>query len=267
MRFCSTPARLGLGLWALSLATGCGAQVTPVTDASMDSAVISQPDGISPDAQREASVSRDASAGCITPEVRELRAPSVSRVGSDVNIAVVSVGTGCNCTVNLRTLSATTVAIEHCGCEVSCIDPDTISPHTLRGLVLDPREAPIELRAMAQTVAHTVIPADRRCIELPSAIRSVVVSDDRGRRTSRPREVWIKVEAQIARCSGRAFPLVTSALRGELINVSVSDCNNTDCDGPTRLETYSVWHSLGVLAAGSHALFFAPESIVPFTVR
>lgn len=199
---------------------------------------------------------------CSNPPPMELRVPRVTREGAMIPIAVTLTGQGCSCTAT-ASASDTTIESSVCGCQnqLPCVDP---------GYVVNlaaPSRAPdsdATFVAGSQRAEHRTISSTHNCAGGMATISAVRVVQDENLMPSQQRWVWLSVEGTVLRCANMPLPLVTATI-GDTISLTVEDCNNSDCDGPTQPRPFRVWTTLRVLPRGRHTIEY-PGGSQTFTV-
>jgi hypothetical protein len=243
-------------LFAASLcASACGAAVSPMGDGATDARADAGPADVVPIDDRPSGV-------CSTPPPMELRVPRVSRQSVMIPIAVTLAGQGCSCTAT-ASASDTTIESRVCGCQnqLPCVDPGYVVN------LIAPSRAPdsdATFVAGSQRAEHRTISSTHNCAGGRGTISAVRVVQDQNLMPSPLRWVWLSVEGTIERCAAMPLALVTATI-GETISLTVEDCNNTDCDGPTQPRPYRVWTTLRVLPRGRHTITY-PGGSQTFTV-
>jgi hypothetical protein len=251
-----------LGLF-LSLAfAGCGATVSPALDGASTDAT-AQSDA---SARRDVIVSPDVALSCASLAPSALRAPNVVRSGARVSVAATAPSAGCGCEVTAQMIAAQRYDLRACACSVDpCVDPSYVNnwDDAANGSVESPTAERIAVGTMSAEVWR--LPVGYTCAGGAASINRVTIETDNDARRSGPRRVWALVTGTLLRCSGD--PLVLVETRGlSPIILDPRDCNNSDCDGPTRPVPFRAWVMLGELAPGSHSVFYSGTS-ESFVVR
>jgi hypothetical protein len=258
-----TTLRASLLASSLALAA-CGAAVSPTLDGATAIDAGAQRDGT---ARADVIGTPDVASSCAPLAPSALRAPNVVRSAARAPVAATAASAGCGCEVSARATGAQRYELQACDCSVDpCVDPSYVSnwDDAANGVVAEPAAERITVGAMSTELWR--LPLGYTCAGGRGSIASVTIEADNDARRSGPRRVWALVTGTVLRCSGE--PLVLIETRGgSPIFLEPQDCNNFDCDGPTRPVPYRAWVMLGELAPGTHSIFYSPGISQTFEVR
>lgn len=242
---------------------GCGASVGPA-DGARPSDATTLPDGTGP---RDVHTPTDAAAVCTALEPTTVRAPRVARSGELIPVAAPAPSAGCGCRLNVGMRGPQQYDLRVCDCSNDpCVDPGYVSnwDDMARTVVMEPSTERLSVGSMS--VPITRLPPQYMCFGGQTSINSVMIETDNNLQRSGPRRVWAFVTGTVLRCADQ--PLVLVETRGtNPIFLEPRDCNNSDCDGPTRPVPFAVWVMLGNFEPGMHSIFYSPGISQSFEVQ